>query len=130
MLLSTCDHFEKRQEGRNVGVIASGVANNQTQSKDAEPEKSQDDFRCLDSNQIDVDVNKIDNTTNTYQDADDNMPQQQNSIHGHLLQCYSTTCRKETNASCYSTECRNKQNIEPNVGIATQGDGIDLMHLF
>lgn len=128
MLLSTCDHFEKRQEGRNIRDNASGNANNQIQSKDAEQKKSQDNSRCLDSNQIDTEVNKMDNTVNTYQDANKNRPQQQNSIHGHLLQCYSTTCRKETNSSCYSTECRNKQNNEPNVGITTQGDGIDLMH--
>ena len=128
MLLSTCDHFEKRQEGRNIRDNASGNANNQIQSKDAEQKKSQDNSRCLDSNQIDTEVNKMDNTVNTYQDANKNRPQQQNSIHRHLLQCYSTTCRKETNSSCYSTECRNKQNNEPNVGITTQGDGIDLMH--
>ena len=112
MLLSTCDHFEKRQEGRNIRDNASGDANNQIQSKEAEQKKSQDNSRCLDSNQIDTEVNKMDNTVNTYQDTNENRPQQQNSIHGHLLQCYSTTCRKETNSSCYSTECRNKQNNE------------------
>ena len=128
MLLSTCEHFKKQQEGSNVGNNASANGNNQIQSKDAEEEKSQDNSN-EDSNQVDADLNKMDNKMNASQDADEIKPEQQNSVHGHLLRCYSTTCRKETNPSCYSTECRQKkQNNERNVGIATQGNIIDLMN--
>ena len=128
MLLSTCEHFKKQQEGSNVGNNASANGNNQIQSKDAEEEKSQDNSN-EDSNQVDADLNKMDNKMNASQDADEIKPEQQNSVHGHLLRCYSTTCRKETNPSCYSTECRQKkQNNERNVGIATQGNSIDLMN--